>query len=386
MSLYKRKDSKIWWINISSPNGKRIRESTGTTNKKEAQEYHDRKKSDVWRQSKLNEKPRRLWQEAVIRFLNEKRNIPSYEFLVTNIKHLDVFLQSKYLDEIDEEVVSKIIETRMNEPYQRRSGGKSYYITERTMNASLATLKSLLNCANNNWRWIDHIPKIQLLEIPKSKKHRVIWLTKEEAQVLIDECPEHLKALVIFSLATGLRESNVTLLEWSQIDLEQKIAWIHPDQSKNAKPIPVPLNDDALGVLIDQKGKHVTRVFTYKGKPITKANTAAWRKALDRAGIAPFFPPDCANQNYMAKGYPSKELDEYKYTKFRWHDLRHTWASWHVQAGTPLPVLQKLGGWSCYEMVLRYAHLAPDHTATYANKISLELNEYGDNVTSLYGN
>ena len=55
---------------------------------------------------------------------------------------------------------------------------------------------------------------------------------------------------------------------------------------------------------------------------------------------------------------------------FRWHDLRHTWASWHVQAGTPLNVLQELGGLSDYSMVLRYAHLAPEHLAEYANKIS----------------
>lgn len=54
---------------------------------------------------------------------------------------------------------------------------------------------------------------------------------------------------------------------------------------------------------------------------------------------------------------------------FRWHDLRHTWASWHVQAGTPLNVLQELGGWSDYKMVLRYAHLAPEHLAYHAANI-----------------
>ncbi|WP_215852633.1 tyrosine-type recombinase/integrase [Acidithiobacillus ferrooxidans] len=46
-----------------------------------------------------------------------------------------------------------------------------------------------------------------------------------------------------------------------------------------------------------------------------------------------------------------------------WHGLRHTWASWHVQAGTPLAVLKGLGGWASLEMVQRYAHLSPDHTA-----------------------
>ncbi len=48
---------------------------------------------------------------------------------------------------------------------------------------------------------------------------------------------------------------------------------------------------------------------------------------------------------------------------FRWHDLRHTWASWHVQAGTSLSKLQEMGGWDSIEMVRRYAHLAPEHLA-----------------------
>ena len=54
---------------------------------------------------------------------------------------------------------------------------------------------------------------------------------------------------------------------------------------------------------------------------------------------------------------------------FRWHDLRHTWASWHVQNGTPLQELMELGSWASYEMVLRYAHLAADHLQGAACRI-----------------
>ena len=82
-----------------------------------------------------------------------------------------------------------------------------------------------------------------------------------------------------------------------------------------------------------QLGKHVTHVFSYKGKPIIQVSTKAWYAALERADIR----------------------------DFRWHDLRHTWASWHVQNGTPLFALQELGGWESAEMVRRYAHLAADH-------------------------
>ena len=82
-------------------------------------------------------------------------------------------------------------------------------------------------------------------------------------------------------------------------------------------------------------------MFSYRGKPIIQVSTKAWYAALKRAGIA----------------------------DFRWHDLRHTWASWHVQNGTPLFALQELGGWASTDMVRRYAHLAADHLAPYAERL-----------------
>ena len=173
--------------------------------------------------------------------------------------------------------------------------------------------------------------------------------------------------MVIFPLATGLRQANVTGLEWSQVDLERRIAWIHPDQAKARKAISVPLNADAVLVIRRQLGKHPVRIFTHGGRPLAEANTKAWRKALDRAGIRSF--DDGLLVSDEKKRYPTRKPDEYKYTDFRWHDLRHTWASWHVQAGTPLHVLQELGGWASPEMVQRYAHLSAAHLADYANNI-----------------
>ena len=66
---------------------------------------------------------------------------------------------------------------------------------------------------------------------------------------------------------------------------------------------------------------------------------------------------------------------------FRWHDLRHTWASWHVQNGTPLFALQELGGWETEKMVRRYAHLAAEHLAVYAERMKSPSTEsYGTNT------
>lgn len=131
--------------------------------------------------------------------------------------------------------------------------------------------------------------------------------------------------------------------EWCDIDLVKKHALIHPDQAKTKKAIPVPLNETAMAVIRRELGKHSQFVFTYKGNPIKQCNTKAWKKALNRAGIK----------------------------NFRWHDLRHTWASWHVQNGTSLQELQQLGGWMSFEMVLRYAHLSSDHLKEAAERVAV---------------
>ena len=88
------------------------------------------------------------------------------------------------------------------------------------------------------------------------------------------------------------------------------------------------------------RGQHPRWCFTFSGKRIQQSSTA-WDKAKQRAGIE----------------------------DFRFHDLRHTWASWHVQNGTSLPELMELGGWKSYEMVLRYAHLAPEKLSSVAGRI-----------------
>ena len=91
--------------------------------------------------------------------------------------------------------------------------------------------------------------------------------------------------IVRFALATGLRRTNITHLQWSQVDLGRRVAWIHADQCKTKKAITVPLNVDAVRVLQEQKGRHEKWVFPYKGKPIYQVSTKAWQKALKNVGL-----------------------------------------------------------------------------------------------------
>jgi len=195
-----------------------------------------------------------------------------------------------------------------------------------------------------------HERKIRAIEAPdrcvsvrllKEPTRRIRFLTHAQAAALLGELPDHLKDIVSFALATGLRAANITGLTWEQVDLALRQAWVHQDPAKARRAISVPFNKSALEVVIRQQGKHPAYVFTYEGNPVKQVSTLAWYKALRRAGIE----------------------------RFRFHDLRHTWASWHVQNGTPLHVLQELGGWETPAMVRRYAHLAAEHLAAYAGRV-----------------
>lgn len=87
-------------------------------------------------------------------------------------------------------------------------------------------------------------------------------------------------AMARFSLETDLRRANATGLEWSQLNLVRRTAWIHPDQAKAKRMIAVPLSAAAVVVIREQLGKHKTHVFSFRGKPITQVSTKAWCSGL----------------------------------------------------------------------------------------------------------
>lgn len=332
MSLFKRKDSSNYWVKITLA-GRTIQRSTGTDEKSKAQEFHDRLKAEMWEQDRLGVKPKRSWKEAVVKWLAETSDKATHHEDRSKLAWLDRFLGNCLLEEIDQVLIDQIRDAKV------REASKS------TTNRYLALVRSILIRARDEWEWIARVPKIRLFKESSSRERS---LTHEQAGKLLYELPEHQREVVLFALATGLRQSNVLMLEWTRVNLEQRHAWVHAMQSKNRHPISVPLNNAAYAVLLRQRGKHPERVFTFQGKPLNSANTKAWKRALGRAGIE----------------------------DFRWHDLRHTWATWQRQAGTPTHELQRLGGWRTGAMVERYAHLAPDHLATAASRMDDMLSSY----------
>lgn len=134
-----------------------------------------------------------------------------------------------------------------------------------------------------------------------------------------------MKKVCSFALLTGARMNEILSLTWDKIDFVRKIAIVSNEVAKSGKARALPLNDEALkllrGLTIDEGNSYVFHRNTKKR--IGRIDWVDFHRAMELSNIK----------------------------NFRFHDLRHTWASWHAQAGTPLYTLKELGGWETLEMV-----------------------------------
>ena len=313
-TLYRQKGSPNWYFSHTDQNGKRVRPSTGTADKKAAQEYADVYAARSWRSERLNE-TYISFAAACLKWVKEK---PRGRSDIANVQ----FLRTGIGDDTDIRHIGA-------DACDRILGDKSP-----------ATRRRYINTLSAICRLNGHDPKIKR---PSAGQGRIRWLTKAEWKRLrtkISCSSPHLLPIAEFAISTGLRASNILLLEWSQCDLRNCLVWIHADQSKSKKAISVPLSKDALKVLKKQRGQHDKWVFPYLGgDPITRVSNHGWKSACKAAGLH----------------------------DITFHTLRHTFASYHIQSGTPLEVLQQLGGWSDLKMVMRYSHMAESHIKQYAN-------------------
>lgn len=323
MRFFRRRPNGPWHVDFWH-NGRRFRPSTGTTTLQEAKEWAERHKAALWRARRLGERPVVTWDQAVVEWVEAHGHLDTLELRKAQLRVASKYFAGKPIESIDraamEDVGKKIARTG---------------VTDATVNRYLGAISAVLGHAVKRGHMKTKPP------VPKRREagKRLLWATHEQAQKLIAALPTHLTGLVRFSLATGVRKHNGTHLEWSQVDLSRRIAWIEAEQAKAGKLIALQLNDEAIAVLQQQRGKHRRWVFPYRGNPMDNPAQDAYKIAVRAAGLP---------------------------AEFDWHSLRHTWASWHVQNGTPLAVLMQLGGWASYAMVLRYAHLAPSHLAAYA--------------------
>lgn len=322
--LYRRAKSPHWWVRFQL-DGREIRLSTRTGNRAQAEEFETHARARAWRQVRLGERPVVLWEAARRRWLaeTEKRSKWRDEAI---LDWLDEHLNDEPLTNITRDVIDEL------------RALKAEQTSKSTANRYMALLRAILRKAAGDWQMIAAAPKVPMYAIEQAEPR---WLTRMQFDRLAKHLPHHLRDMAEFTVATGLRMRNVTHLTWDRVDLKRKHVWIAGSRAKAGRPIAVPLNTDAVAVLTRWQGQHEERVFVFRGKPVDDANGKSFKDAA------------------IAAGLPG----------LRWHDLRHTWASWHIQAGTPPHILQDLGAWASYEMVRRYAHLSSAHLASHARAI-----------------
>ena len=133
MSLYKR--GELWWVGIKIPNGRRVRKSTGTTNREQAQEFHDRLKAELWRVRQLGERPQYLWNDAVVKWLKEKSHKASFAKDKEIFRWVDRYLNNVKLTEINRALLDEI------------SDEKARQSTRPTANRYMALIRSVFRRA-----------------------------------------------------------------------------------------------------------------------------------------------------------------------------------------------------------------------------------------------
>ena len=157
----------------------------------------------------------------------------------------------------------------------------------------------------------------------------------ERAEIEVDAFADYLKPLVLLALNTGLRRGELLQLTWVDIDLERRMLTVRGEGAKSGRTRYVPLNVEALAVL---RG--------WKGNAGLEAGTAFTRHGADLASVR--------------KSWAGL-LEAAKIEHFRFHDLRHSFASKLVMRNVSINTVRELLGHSDLKMTMRYAHLSPDH-------------------------
>lgn len=214
-----------------------------------------------------------------------------------------------------------------------------------TVNRSLEVLKHAFTKA---YDW-EMIPEEVLKRLRKVKKtaennRRLRYLSIEESRNLVDAAENHLKPILITALNTGMRRGEILNLQWDQVDLKHGFILLTEEMTKTERRREIPINTVLREVLQKQiRRLDVPHVFydPETGKPYQDVKRS-FGTACRRVGIR----------------------------DFRFHDLRHTFASQLVMNGVDITAVSKLLGHTTLTMTLRYAHLAPDHLKNAVDVLS----------------
>lgn len=336
--IYKR--GKVWWITYSGPDGKQHFESTRTTVKTEAEYILTCRKKEVAEGNSPLAVSRKAKQttfhELADRYEEFVRGQKAFITKRTIIAEMKKEFESLKLSALTLEKVEQWQARLSSVPRKNRKGGEEIRppLAVASINRRLACLKHMLTKALD-WELInrDTLDRLRRVKLPKEENRRQRYLTMEECNDLIDAAAPHLKPVLIFALNTGCRKGEILGLVWDRVDL--KHGFIYLDKTKSGEPREIPINNtlrEALqGIIrrIDSPFVFVNPETGGRYADLKRPFAAACRKA--------------------------------KIQDFRFHDLRHTFASQLVMAGVPLTTVSRLLGHASLTMTLRYSHLAPKH-------------------------
>lgn len=309
----------VYWINVQIE-GRRLRKSLETTDAKVAQQAFTRELNDFYREQTLKEPPKKTLNDAFDKWLAERGSKRSIEDDKRKIDFFRAKLGKEQLSKIKVSMIEDVL------PLD---------VSPSTRNRYRALVRAVLRRAMRKWEWLDRVPMLEEEDEPEGYTEH---LTTEQAETLIAELPERYRKPVRFALLTGLRRANVFGLTWDKVNLANKTVVIEANTAKGKRRFLVPLNASAVALLESVEGRQ-GRVWG----DVSHVWQNVWEAACKRAGVP----------------------------GFKFHGLRHTWATWHAQAGTPLDVLQKLGAWATFAMVQRYAHRPAEYLAAAAERVHL---------------
>jgi integrase len=327
MGLFKR--GTVWWMSFSV-DGRQVRKSTETTDRKQAQRIFDKIKGEVaegkWFEHLEGED--RTFNELMDRYMKEHSAVNKAPRSYQRDKVLEKHLRRAFGKMILTEIQPKMIADYKT---KRREEG----VSPRTINYELILMGHAFNLAMKEWQWVNDNP---VMRVRKERVNNIIerWLTLEEEEKLLAASPKWLQEIIIFAIHTGFRQGEILNLKWSQVDFQRRTVTLL--EQKNRSVDTLPLNATALGILSSRKteqGENPDGYVFLNQRHKRRGKSVLIRRfhiAVRKAGIP----------------------------ALRFHDLRHTFATRLVQNGVDLFAVQKLGRWKSTEMIKRYAHHNPE--------------------------
>ena len=343
MAVFRR--GKIYWYHFEFQ-GRRIQESSGFQNKTAALRAEAKRKMDLLdrRAGFTKSKPIPKFDEYLKQFLEwskQQHRPKTHELHELNCKTLKRFFRGKYLDEISTEMVEDFKSARKQE---RIRWAKDRSVTGATVNRALTTLKLLYHQAERSGYAVRNpVVGVSMFREPLDSM-RVISFEEQAAYLTETSQPLHDVAKII--LDTGMRPEEVFRMKAENVDFKQK-AIFNPYGKTKAARRTIPMTDDALCLL-----KLRVKKATKQGMPYLFRSRYDIQKPIGSVKKA------------HSAAVKRAKIQRY----FRLYDLRHTFATRAVDAGTDLPTLSSLLGHASILMTMRYVHPAAEQKKTAMEK------------------